>query len=60
MAINKAKAIEAAQKLVAQSKFKEAVVEYQKIHREEPKDQNTLNALGDLYARLKNISEPSS
>lgn len=57
MAINKAKAIEAAQKLVAQSKFKEAIAEYQKIHREEPKDQNTLNALGDLYARLNNISE---
>ena len=57
MAINKAKAIEAAQKLLAQGKFKEAVAEYQKIHREEPKDQNTLNALGDLYARLNNISE---
>ena len=57
MAINKAKAIEAAQKLIGQNKLKEAVVEYQKIHKEEPKDQNTLNALGDLYARLNNIPD---
>ncbi len=57
VAINKAKAIEAAQKLIGQNKLKEAVAEYQKIHREEPKDQNTLNALGDLYARLNNIPD---
>jgi tetratricopeptide (TPR) repeat protein len=57
VAINKAKAIEAAQKLVSANKLKEAVAEYQKIHKEEPKDQNVLNALGDLYARMNSIPD---
>ncbi|MBI4466065.1 MAG: tetratricopeptide repeat protein [Acidobacteria bacterium] len=57
MAFNKAKAIEAAQQLFNQGKLKEAVAEYLKIHKQEPKDQNVLNTLGDLYARLNNNPE---
>lgn len=57
MAYNKAKAIEDAQKLFAAGKLKEAVAEFKKIHTREPKDQNVLNALGDLYARLNSIPD---
>lgn len=57
MAINKAKIVEAAQKFMTQGKLKEAVAEYQKIIKEDPKDLNTLNTLGDLYVRLNNNAE---
>ncbi|MDA2913391.1 tetratricopeptide repeat protein [Acidobacteriia bacterium AH_259_A11_L15] len=57
MAFNKAKAIEAAQKLVAQGKMKDAANAYLKIHQQEPKDQNVLNTLGDLYVRLNNLAQ---
>ena len=57
MAFNKAKAIEDAQKLFAQGKLKEAVNEYKKILAKEPRDQNVLNALGDLYVRLNSVPD---
>ncbi|MFQ5662421.1 MAG: tetratricopeptide repeat protein [Terriglobia bacterium] len=57
MGFNKTKTIEAAQKRVLQGKLKEAVSEYLKIHTADPKDQNILNTLGDLYVRLQNIPE---
>jgi len=57
VAFNKAKAIEDAQKLFAQGKLKEAVNEYKKILAKEPKDQNVLNALGDLYVRLNSVPD---
>ena len=55
MAFNKTKALEKAQKLVSQGKLKEAIAEYQKIHEKDPKDQTTLNTLGDLNVRIKNV-----
>lgn len=57
MALNKTKVIEAAQKLVEQGKLKEALAEYQKIHKEDPKDLNILNTLGDLCVRMNNTPE---
>ena len=57
MAFDKSKAIAEAQKLVAQGKIREAVNEYKKIYSKDPKDQNVLNTLGDLYARLNRTSE---
>lgn len=57
VAIAKAKINETAQKLVTQGKLREAIAEYQKILKEEPKDVNTLNSVGDLYVRLNNIPE---
>ena len=57
MAFNKAKAIEDAQKLVSQNKLKDAISSYGKILAKEPRDQNVLNALGDLHARLNAIPE---
>ncbi|MBI4461758.1 MAG: tetratricopeptide repeat protein, partial [Acidobacteria bacterium] len=57
MAINKAKIVEAAQKLVTQGRLKEAIAEYQKILREEPKELNALNTIGDLHVRMNNTPE---
>ncbi|MFQ5777314.1 MAG: tetratricopeptide repeat protein [Terriglobia bacterium] len=57
MAFKKAKALEAAQKLIAQGKMKDAIGEYHKIHAQDPKDQNALNMLGDLHVRLKKLPE---
>lgn len=58
--VSKAKVADAAQKLVAQGKLKEAINEYLKIHRGDPSDQNTLNALGDLSVRANNIPDALS
>jgi tetratricopeptide (TPR) repeat protein len=57
VAFNKTKAIQEAQGLVAQGKFKDAVNAFRKIHSKEPKDHNVLNALGDLHARQNKIAE---
>jgi len=57
VAINKAKVVEAAQKLVAQGRIKEAIAEYERILKEDPKDLNTLNSVGDLFVRLNKIPE---
>ena len=57
MAYNKKKALEKAQKLVTAGKLKDAITEYQSIHSQDPGDQTTLNTLGDLNVRTKNIPE---
>jgi tetratricopeptide (TPR) repeat protein len=57
VAFDKSKAIAEAQKLVGQGKLRDAVGEYKKIYSKDPKDQNVLNTLGDLYARLNRTSE---
>jgi tetratricopeptide (TPR) repeat protein len=57
VAFDKSKAIAAAQKLVAQGKVREAVNEYKQIYSKDPKDQNVLNTLGDLYVRLNRLPE---
>ncbi len=57
MAFNKVKALEKAQQLVSQGKLKDAVAEFQKIHEKDPTDQTTLNTLGDLNVRLKNVKD---
>ncbi|MFQ5695088.1 MAG: tetratricopeptide repeat protein, partial [Terriglobia bacterium] len=57
MAFNKAKAIDQAQKLIAQGTLKDAVTQYQKILKLEPKEPNVLNTLGDLHVRLKKTDE---
>lgn len=57
MAFNKTKAIQDAQVLVGQGKLKEAAAALQKVYSKDPKDQNVLNALGDLYVRQNNMAE---
>src|SRR5258706_7455002 len=49
---NKAKVLSAAEKYVQQGKLQNAISEYEKIAKEDPKDLTALNTIGDLYARL--------
>jgi len=57
VAFNKTKAIAEAQQLSAQGKLKDAISAFRKIHSKDPKDQNVLNALGDLHVRQNKIPE---
>jgi tetratricopeptide (TPR) repeat protein len=49
---NKAKVLAAAEKFVQQGKLQNAIAEYEKIVKEDPKDLTVLNTLGDLCARV--------
>jgi pilus assembly protein FimV len=51
MAYNKTKHLNAAAKYLQQGKTPQAILEYQQILKNEPKDQVTLMTLGDLYVR---------
>jgi len=49
---NKAKVLSVAEKFVQQGKLQNAISEYEKVVKEDPKDLTVLNTIGDLYARL--------
>jgi len=49
---NKAKVLASAEKFVQQGKLTNAIIEYEKIVKEDPKDLTVLNTVGDLYARV--------
>ena len=49
---NKAKVLAAAEKFVQQGKLPNAITEYLKVVKEDPKDLTVMNTVGDLYARL--------
>ena len=49
---NKAKVLASAEKFVQQGKLTNAITEYEKIVKEDPKDLTVLNTVGDLYARV--------
>ncbi len=49
---NKAKVLSVAERCVQQGKLQNAIVEYEKIAQQDPKDLTVLNTIGDLYARL--------
>jgi pilus assembly protein FimV len=51
MAYNRTKHLNAAQKYLQQGKMPQAILEYQQILKNEPKDQVTLMTLGDLFVR---------
>src|SRR6185437_13214540 len=51
MAYNKSKHVDAAQKYLHQGKVPQAIIEYQHILKQEPKDQVTLMTVGDLFVR---------
>ena len=51
-AFNKAKILSAAEKYVQQGKLQNAIAEYEKVSKQDPKDLTVLNTIGDLYARL--------
>lgn len=49
---NKQKVLASAEKAVQQGKLQNAIAEYEKIIKEDPKDLTVLNTIGDLYARI--------
>ena len=49
---NKQKALSAAEKFVQQGKLQNAIAEYEKVLKADPKDLTVSNTIGDLYARL--------
>jgi pilus assembly protein FimV len=51
---NKAKVLAQAEKFVQQGKLSNAITEYEKIIKEDPKDLTVLNTVGDLYAKTGN------
>src|SRR5258708_17431707 len=48
---NKQKVLSAAEKYVQQGKLQNAIAEYEKILKADPKDLTVLNTVGDLYSR---------
>src|SRR5579863_2319522 len=57
MAFHKAKALQEAEKAVAQGKIAQAIKQYQIILDNDPSDLALLNTVGDLYIRDRNIPE---
>src|SRR6478672_5999051 len=51
---NKVKVLAQAEKFVQQGKLPNAISEYEKVIKEDPKDLTVLNTIGDLYARVGN------
>jgi len=49
---NKQKALNAAEKYVQQGKMQNAIAEYEKVIKADPKDLTVTNTIGDLYCRL--------
>jgi pilus assembly protein FimV len=54
---NKAKVLAQAEKFVQQGKLSNAISEYEKIIKEDPKDLTVLNTIGDLCARVGNDNQ---
>src|SRR6201987_6418598 len=48
---NKQKVLSAAEKFVQQGKLQNAISEYEKVLKADPKDLTVLNTIGDLYSR---------
>ncbi|MGI8669310.1 MAG: tetratricopeptide repeat protein, partial [Aridibacter sp.] len=51
MSFNKSKAMRSAERFLTQGKLQAAISEYKTIVENDPKDINTINMLGDLYAK---------
>src|SRR5229473_4737404 len=51
---NKQKVLSAAEKFVQQGKLQNAISEYEKVLKADPKDLTVMNTVGDLYSRLGN------
>jgi tetratricopeptide (TPR) repeat protein len=49
---NKQKVLAAAEKYVQQGKIQNAINEYEKVSKDDPKDLTVLNTIGDLYGRV--------
>jgi len=60
MAASREKVIQTAERFVARGKVDAAIREYRKVLQDHPRDTNTLNRVGDLYARIEKIPEAVS
>src|SRR5256885_11666611 len=54
---NKTKVLASAEKNVQQGKLQNAINDYLKVNKEDPKDLTVLNTIGDLYSRLGKMDE---
>jgi tetratricopeptide (TPR) repeat protein len=54
---NKQKVLSAAEKFVQQGKLPNAITEYEKVLKADPKDLTVMNTVGDLYSRLGNADK---
>ena len=54
---NKQKALSAAEKYVQQGKMQNAIAEYEKVLKADPKDLTVTNTVGDLYSRLGEVDK---
>jgi len=52
LAIDRNKTSQSAEKLVAQGKIEAAIEIFEKLVKDNPRDMNTINKIGDLYSRL--------
>lgn len=57
MAVSREQVVQTAEKYVSRGKIEPAIREYRKLLAENPNDINTLNRVGDLYARIQRIDE---
>jgi tetratricopeptide (TPR) repeat protein len=57
MAFHKPRALQEAEKLVAQGKIAQAIKQYQYILDNDPSDVSLFNTIGDLYIRDRNVTE---
>jgi tetratricopeptide (TPR) repeat protein len=54
---NKQKVLSAAEKYVQQGKMQNAIAEYEKVLKHDPKDLTVTNTIGDLYSRLGEVDK---
>ena len=57
MAVARDQIVQTAEKFVARGKIEPAIREYRKLLADNPNDINTLNRIGDLYARIQRVDE---
>ncbi|MFB3917077.1 MAG: tetratricopeptide repeat protein [Terriglobales bacterium] len=57
---NKAKVLASAEKNVKQGRLQNAIADYEKIAKEDPKDLTVLNTIGDLYARVGDTEQATA
>jgi tetratricopeptide (TPR) repeat protein len=57
MPLQREQVVQTAEKYVSRGKIEPAIREYRKLLAENPNDINTLNRIGDLYARIQRIDE---
>jgi Flp pilus assembly protein TadD len=63
VAFNRDSTLRKAEKLLKQGRLDAAIAEYAQVVKNQPKDWNTTNTLGDLYVRagqVDNISPPKA